>query len=165
MRRRRWNAPPHDAESKDLPMQAQRFTRIILASALLIAACGGGSDNGPEQSLKALLEQIITGQGERAWDTMYPAQQAIVTREQYARCVKGLGVELDRFDIRESYEDTITVPGTDVTAETMTLVYRIELRQGDDKGTLTDTAHVIEVDGEWRWVLNDPEPFIEGRCP
>ena len=66
----------------------------------------------------------------------------------------------------ESYTDSIDlkeVPEKDATAVTVKLRYK----KGDKTQDSTETFHEIQVDGAWRWLLEQTavDKYRAGECP
>ena len=92
---------------------------------------------------------------------LHPAQQALVSKDDFTECSAMQGaVDLEVVSIKDEYEETRTLPGTDLQVETVALT--VELRSGMQ--TDTTTMHLMNVDGEWRWAVSDPAGFDPETC-
>lgn len=137
------------------------------ASALLAgAACGGGDDGpGRETASDAIVRQLkllSDGDAGALWDELHPAQQAIVPRDLYIRCADEQSIELsDIKALRERAEPSLAIAGTNLTVPATAVT--VEFTFAGTKQT--ETFHEVDVDGRWRWVLSDPEPYVRGECP
>jgi hypothetical protein len=59
-------------------------------------------------------------------------------------------------DVTDTYEETITIPGTDVSLDTVAVSVEVTARGQSEQRTM----HVIDVDGEWRWMMT-PDQLAE----
>lgn len=107
--------------------------------------------------MKAVIRQIVSNDYEHAWLSLHPAQQQLVSQEDYVRCesqspvsghlvwIKTVRVKDARFAVRGLARR--------VTGKAVTL--RIKLAD-DETGAsvvLTHTVHTVAVAGRWRWIL------------
>lgn len=138
-------------------------TLIILFTLIGISltACGGDSEDDAGDAMRVLIERLAVGQGGRAYESLHPAHQEIIDRDLYIQCVTGIGAEVDDFEVLDSYEEDYLIPGTDLRVMSTVITYRAEF---DNGRSISDTGHMIAVDGEWLYAINEPQPFIEGRC-
>lgn len=144
--------------------------RTILASTLatlvtaLAAGCGSGS--GPRaQTASEFIHQVTIqfarGQTGPLWDTLHPADQAVVSRARYMACESNEGFGLTKIRILQTYSDRVQVAGK-ATASTA-----VSLRVTADDGTTTATMHTVKVGSGWRWILSPKEyaAYAKGTCP
>jgi hypothetical protein len=144
----------------------------VLAPAVLIAAvlagCGGsgsGSTSGGGQSAADFIRQVTTrfslGQTGPLWDTLHPADQAVVSRARYMACHTSSGFDLQKFKVIQTYADTVDVAGK-ATPSTA-----VSVRVTADDGVTTATMHAIKLNGKWRWILSsaDYSAYRQGKCP
>jgi hypothetical protein len=140
----------------------------------LASGCGSGkhTDTRAEQALNQSAArfavetqaQLRRGEFRRAWRTLHPAEQRVVSTAQLASCYP-----------RNDFPGTVTfrasqaqdvkwrVPGasepTDAKAVTVTAT-----SLGRPKDTFTQ--HVVRIDGHWTWMLS--QKFFQnaknGRC-
>jgi hypothetical protein len=117
------------------------------------------------------LDYEVKGQFGRSWDELHPGQQALVPRTKYEECrdevsEQFVGVELESLRVIETYDDPIDALGVPEKTSTAVTV-EVEVTQGSDSETFTDTFHAIAVDGRWVWVLPpaDVRAFRNGVCP
>ncbi len=149
---------------------------ILLVAAVVIVACGdsdGGSNNDdgavtlpgdPADAVIQLLEYTRNDQRTRQWSILHPAHQEIATRTAYIQCPRDELV--GSTEVIEVFDETVPVPRlgevstTAVTIETSTEI------AGDEVST-RHTLHLIDLDGDWRWVLNEEalDAFDAGDCP
>jgi hypothetical protein len=132
---------------------------------MLLANCGGSDGAGPGAALKKQIGWLTSGQYGRAWDQMHPAQQALMSREQYARCAGARSIPDFEVTLKEIYDEEVQIPGTE--EKVMSKAVTVELRYGGSRDT--DTFHEFLVDGQWRWTASwtdaDVEAIRDGDCP
>lgn len=147
----------------------------LIATAALVAAvatgCGGGGGGGgggtagAQQSAGDFIRQVTTqfslGQTGPLWDTLHPADQAVVTRARYMACHTSSGFELQKFKVLQTYADTVDIAGK-ATPSTA-----VSVRVTADDGVTTATMHAVRVNGKWRWILSpaDYTAYQQGKCP
>lgn len=136
-----------------------------LAALSVGVACGGGNGNGGETASEAIvrhLRLLSDGDAGALWDELHPAQQAIVPRDLYIRCAEQQSIELSNIRaLRERPEPSLSIDGTNLTVPATAVT--VEFTFAGTKQT--ETFHEVDVDGRWRWVLSDPEPYVRGECP
>jgi hypothetical protein len=129
--------------------------RRALGAALLVAAvaCGGGGDTPEVAALKRQVRLLADGHYDQLWEQLHPAQQAIIPKDAYVRCAgraaAGRTVKIDKVDGEK--DETVTVPGTSVTAASKAIT--VELVVDNQLGP--ETYHEILVDGTWRFFVTD----------
>jgi hypothetical protein len=135
---------------------------------LLAAGCGssgGSSGGGGSQSATDFITQVTTqfarGQSGPLWDTLHPADQAVVSRARYMACQSNSGFDLLKIKVLQTYADTIDVAGTSTPSTA------VSLRVSAEDGTTTATMHAIKLNGKWRWMLSpaDYVAYKSGKCP
>jgi hypothetical protein len=143
----------------------------LLATAALVAALstGCGSSNssyggGGSQSAADFIRQVTT-QFSRAqfgplWDTLHPADQAIVSRARYMAC-QGSGFDLTKFKVLQTYADTVYVAGRSTPSTA------VSVQVTSDDGLTTATMHAVTINGKWRWILSPSQysTYKQGKCP
>lgn len=146
------------------------MSRLVVAFvALSIGVSGAHASTGTAGSfLRATVIQLLHGQYDRVWSTLYPAQQKIVGLPLYTRCAKkelgALGA-LHSVKVVDQYKaiGKTTVPGTrlKVAVEAVTL----RLHYGTQSEDVTLRAS--QVDGHWRWILERraTTAYSRGACP
>ena len=150
----------------------QRPYAVALATAALLAAVssgcgggGGGGGGGGAQSAADYIRQVTTqfslGQSGPLWDTLHPADQAIVSRARYMACHSNSGFELQGFKVLQTYPDTVDITGK-ATPSTA-----VSVRVTADDGVTTATMHAVQLKGKWRWILSpaDYAAYKRGKCP
>ena len=134
----------------------------IAAGVLVVAGCGG---NSKAQSASDFVRQVTSefsrGQAGRLWDQLHPADQAVVTRSRFIACQSNQGFGLRRFQVLETYEETVPVGGKNAESTA------VSVQVTSDDGVTTATLHAVRVNGEWRWILRpaDHAAYKRGACP
>lgn len=152
-----------------MPVKTTRTRLARLAAVALVTAvatgCGSGSGSGNAKGAAGFIRTITTqfsrGQAGRLWDTLVPADQAVVTRARYTACQSNEGFELQKFKVLETYADTIDIAGK-ATPSTA-----VSVQVTSDDGLTTATMHAVSVAGAWRWILpaSDFAAYKAGKCP
>jgi hypothetical protein len=145
---------------------------VVLTTAALIAVtltgCGGSRNSGTpggQQSAADFIRKVTTqfslGQTGPLWDTLDPADQAIVSRARYMACHTTSGFDLKDFKVLQTYPDTVDIAGK-ATPSTA-----VSVRATADDGVTTATIHAVNINGKWRWILSpvDYAAYKQGKCP
>lgn len=150
---------------------APRHAAVIATVALVAAVatgCGGGGGGGTaggRQSAGDFIRQVTTqfslGQTGPLWDTLHPADQAVVSRARYMACHTSSGFDLQKFKVLQTYADTVDIAGK-ATPSTA-----VSVRVTADDGVTTATMHAVKFNGKWRWILSpaDYAAYQRGTCP
>jgi hypothetical protein len=152
-----------------------RRQAAALATAALVAAVsagcggggggGGGGTGGGGGSAGSFIRQVTTefslGQSGRLWDSLHPADQAIVSRARYTACQSNSGFDVKKFSVIETYADTVDLAGKAAPSTA------VSVRVITDDGVTTATMHAVAVNGKWRWILPgaDYAAYKQGKCP
>lgn len=149
----------------------RRHAAVLATSALVAAvvtgcgAGGGGGAKGGGQSAADFIHQVTThfslGQTGPLWDTLHPADQAIVSRARYMACHTSSGFDLKKFKVLQTYPDTVEIVGK-ATPSTA-----VSVRVTADDGVTTATMHAVSLNGKWRWILSsaDYAAYKQNKCP
>jgi hypothetical protein len=153
------------------------FALGAIALALAAPACAG-SEDAPDSPTDAgaFLEEVLTqrtnGQHARVWETLHPDHQDVASKERYVDCGDSedpTPAELTDFEVVEVYEESIVVPGgtSEILTTAVTFRATFESSLADDPIAVTDTAHAVDVGGEWRWLLSDDghQSYVDEECP
>jgi hypothetical protein len=139
---------------------------IVAAVLVATALSGCGGSNAPKtQSAADFIRQVTTqfslGQTGPLWDTLHPADQAVVSRARYMACHTSAGFELQNFTVLQTYSDPIDIAGKTTPSTAVTV------RVNSDNGVTTATIHAVSVNGKWRWILSptDYAAYKQGKCP
>ena len=98
--------------------------------------------------IRQVTTQFSLGQTGPLWDTLHPADQAIVTRARYMACHSSSGFDLKKFKVLQTYADTVDIAGK-ATPSTA-----VSVRVTSDDGVTTATMHAVKFNGKWRWILS-----------
>lgn len=150
---------------------ARNRAAALVAVALLAAvatACGssggstaGGGSKSAAGFVKDVTTQFSRGQAGRLWDTLVPADQAVVSRARYMACQTNEGFQLQSFKVLETYGDTVDVGGKSTRSTA------VSVQVTSDDGTTTATMHAVSAGGSWHWILpaSDYAAYKRGACP
>jgi hypothetical protein len=147
---------------------AWRRVAALAAAALVAAAagCGGKSGaGGGTQSAADFIGQVTTqfsrGQSGRLWNTLHPADQAVVSRARYVACQTNEGFDLQKLKVLETYAETVDIAGKSTPSTA------VSLKTTSSDGTTTATMHAVSLNGKWRWILSasDYAAYKQGKCP
>ena len=152
--------------------RAPRYVTPLIAAALLAliaSGCGNGGGGGgggnntgkAADFIRTVTTQFSRGQSGRLWDTLVPADQAVVSRARYMACQSNEGFQIQKFKVLETYADPIDVNGTTTPATA------VSVQVTSDDGLTTATMHAVRVAGKWRWILpaGDYAAYKKGTCP
>lgn len=111
--------------------------------------------DGAEVALRDQFKRLANGQYGPLWDSLHPAQQALIARSDFINCYRrqATSFKLSSLEIKSRYTEVAKVPGTDSEVETVALTASYETRAG---ATDTATFHEVDVNGSWRWAMSDP---------
>ena len=147
-------------------LAAALATAAVLA--VILTGCGGSGNGGTtrgRQSAADFIRQVTTqfslGQTGPLWDSLHPADQAVVSRARYMACHTSSGFDLQKFKVLQTYADTVDVRGK-ATPSTA-----VSVRVTADDGVTTATMHAVKLNGKWRWILSpaDYSAYKQGKCP
>ncbi|HUG14189.1 MAG TPA: hypothetical protein VMM78_04150 [Thermomicrobiales bacterium] len=140
---------------------------LFVFMACLLASCGGEVDTSDaEASVRLRLEQLSRGEYGKAWDTLHPAHQEIVSRQKFIECGRELALQRDPsvdsiiiIDARQQTKEIVWIGEVEV------IEVEVDWRTGENLRRSIDD--VIEVDSAWRWVIGEPalRAFQSGVCP
>jgi hypothetical protein len=146
------------------------YSLALVAAAIALGASGCGSGGGSTPSgnsknatdfIRSVTTQFSRGQSGRLWDTLIPADKAVVSRHRYMSCAGNEGFDLQKFKVLEAYADTIDVGGK------ATAAMAVSVQVTSDDGITTATMHAVSVGGTWHWILpaSDYAAYKQGKCP
>jgi hypothetical protein len=143
-----------------------KLTAVIVTSVLLAACSGGGSDATPPETPAAATSTIVdpetfiddyyeiavNGQFGKVWDTLHPAQQALVSRGAYMDCQQSTTPAPTDVKVKviDTFPEPVDIPGTDLVAVPATAL-TLEITYGGS--SVRRTVHLVDVDGQWRTLL------------
>lgn len=140
---------------------------------LVLAGCGGDGDDetavpttttekpdpgDPGEAAEERFRSYSRGQWQRVYALIHPAQQEILSEDEFVACMDARPPvpAIDEFEVLETFDETVTVPGTEERAESTAVTFRADA----DGETVEDTMHLIDVDGEWRFYLSTPQDCL-----
>ncbi len=174
-------------------MTVRKLGACVLLAALALGACGGKSNGTAStnttpkdtptaptaataptataptaptaagEAFKQFSTYITDGQYQRAYAVVHPEQQKLFTAEQYEACLEAReagSVEITSISIKETFPERFTITGTSIQVDSTAITAELDTNQG----TLTDTAHAVNVDGQWRFIVSDTQEIIDGSC-
>ena len=145
-----------------------RLRALIVAGALLVAACGNTDpDAGATDALKRQLGYMDREQWRQLYDELHPAQQAFIPFELFERCYRErlAGHAVRAGTVRESFREETRISGTDQTAPSTAITMQFAVVGPGGTEVATATFRQVRVDGRWRWTLADASPYQRGTCP
>jgi hypothetical protein len=168
---------------------------LIVLALCLCAGCGGSKSSAPATQettapgatttaptqpdqdaadfYKQIVNQNFVGQYGRVWDTLHPFHQSVVSRSRFVDCQSrdsNSGTyTLDKTEVLDQYDEPVRIPGQPKDVPSRAVTMRLTISGGDlaKPQTLTQTAHAVAVDGQWRWILKpaDYRAYKGHRCP
>jgi hypothetical protein len=118
------------------------------------------SDDAAVAALRALLAEQDRSQFRLAWESLHPAQQALIAQDVYASCqakfTAGLHSDITVIGTRH---ETVLIPGTQTTGPAVGITVKGTLSRGSATVAGTATLHEYYVDGRWRWTVSDPAKY------
>jgi hypothetical protein len=149
----------------------QRLT-VVIFLLVCLAGCRGGSsstaDREARQATTNLLNQVQQAQYGSVWESMHPAQQAIVPREQLVACGERFGPAFEGFEIGDVSAEDVT-PEEVGAIKAQVVSVNFDLTDEFDNGLATPIDRrfrFVKVDDTWRWLLGSGElaVFRDGNC-
>jgi hypothetical protein len=135
---------------------------IILSFALVGCLFGGDAGDAAKERF------VATSKGEyaKAWESLHDDQQAIVSKEKFVECGEegeaGRAPEIEDVKVLDENVEEKEIAEVGVVESH---VIELEWRQGED--VRRGFFDMIDVDGDWKWVLGEDaiEAFRTGECP
>ncbi len=145
---------------------------ILLVAGMLMACGGGASESGdelpsdPGEAMMQIDEYALDDQWGRVWEHLHPAHQEIAARDDFISCSDTTASPLISSKVIEVFDETLGVPRIG-EAETKAITIERSMGKGDDEISRRETSHLIDVDGAWRWMLDNDsiDSFTAGECP
>lgn len=138
---------------------------LVLAFAAGCGSSGSGGSGAGAPSASDFISQVTTqfsrGQAGPLWDTLHPADQAVVSRARYMACQSNEGFDLSKIKVLQTYADTVDLAGKQTPSTA------VSVKVTADDGITTATMHAVKIDGKWRWILSpaDYASYAKGKCP
>ena len=147
------------------------FLAVVLIA--VVTACGGAAGeetdalpSDPGEAMLQIDEYALDDQWARLWEHLHPAHQEIAARNDFISCGDTAAAPLISARVIEVFDETLDVARIGET-ETKAVTVERSMGRGDDEITQRETSHLIDVDGAWRWMLNNDsiDSFAAGDCP
>ncbi len=134
----------------------------VIAAAVVIDRFDVDIGDSPEGSAAREQLQLATqGRHEERWERLHPDHQITVPVDLFATCAEFEGD--GSVDILASFgNDDSFIPRVGIV-DARVVIYTV-----DGGGTTnTDFVEMVQVDGEWRWTLDESDlnQYVAGRCP
>jgi hypothetical protein len=157
-----------------------QWKAIVQASLVMIVAATGNppaSSANPAQPARAgrfmteIVREKLEGDYGRAWESLHPAHQGVVSRDAYVACESLVPSPGDLVGIRATrvFSERIRVAGASRRIRSRAVRVRVSVVP---TGLLvpmvvSQTFHAIAVRGRWTWILSADqyEYYSAGTCP
>lgn len=136
---------------------------LVVAFGAVSAACG--TDPAASAFVERRWKQLGRGEYAQAWETLHPAQQAIVTRDAFVACgQQASALEVAAVTILNETDAQADVPEIGPTS-VRSVELRLRFKGSGDTRTTTD--QLLKVNNDWRWVMSQRaiDAFKNGECP
>lgn len=138
--------------------------RYIILVAVLLAACGGGSEESAGDAAKRQFQYLADAQHGRRWESLHPAHQAVASRDAFIECgdESDNGFQIEDIKIKETFAERQFVPELG-EVDTMQVTASVRVNGLN----VTDTYTEVAVDGQWRWTTTKDalDAYRKGECP
>lgn len=134
----------------------------VVTAAVLIDRFDVDIGDSPEGSAAREQLQLATqGRHEERWDLLHPDHQIAVPIDLFVTCAEFEGD--GSIDILASFGNDGSFIRRIGIVDSRVVIYTIEGRGT----TNTDFVEMVQLDGEWRWTLEDSDlnQYEAGRCP
>jgi hypothetical protein len=134
---------------------------VLLAGAAVVVSGNSVASAAPPNKvgafMKGVVRQIVTNDYEHAWQSLHPAQQQLVPKDDYVRCElqSPIAGRLAWIKVVRVTNARFAVGGLAGRVAGKAVALRIKLVD-DDSGAsvvVAHTAHAVAVAGRWRWIL------------
>ena len=144
--------------------EAATVATLVLAFAAGCGSNGGGSGTRSQSAsdfIRQVTSQFSRGQAGPLWDTLHPADQAVVSRARYMACQSNEGFDLTSIKVLQTYADTVDIAGKPTPSTA------VSIKVTTDDGITTATMHAVDLGASWRWILTpaDYTSYAKGKCP
>jgi len=131
---------------------------LVVAAALLVTASGAASVTKPATLARSVVVEWTTGSPERAWQTMHPAEQRIVTRAHFAYCVRvGRGQRLYPTRVKVLKVTPVKISRAEIPQRSGWSVRLLEMqRTGGSWERNPWRMQVVRTPHGLRWLLDKP---------
>jgi hypothetical protein len=133
-----------------------------------LAGCGGEVDPATTPAGRAqvrVLEDLYNGRLTRAYASLHPDHQRLVSESRFAECARGVVDRggLDSIEVLDVFDEKVRIPGL---GQRKTKAVRVRVTSSDGESD-TFVDHEVKVGSRWRWVLNEAaiRAYRAGKCP
>jgi hypothetical protein len=116
----------------------------------------------PVVFLEGVVRQIAGNHYARAWQTLAPAQQRLVSEREYVRCESASPIpgRLTSLEVVRAFDEPVAVPGASATVSAKAVTFRLEITDAAlrESVVVTHTVHAVPAGTRWAWIL-PPERF------
>ena len=146
---------------------ALALTALVVGSfsGIALATPGSGAVAHPAPSPRSAgrfllteVEQKVSGDWARAWQSLYPVHQRIAPRDAFIRCetATGFPAPLESIHVTHVQATPVDVAGLILPVPGVAVTVAAELRWYGprDPITFTHTFHLVPVQGHWTWILS-----------
>lgn len=154
-----------DKRESNRPRHRRPLLALVALSVVL--ACGADEEGGrPEDALEAQFELLNDGRFADLYEELHPLHQSMFDRRQFVACYETLfgGIEAEVQRIERVAEVDYDVPATNEIVAATEITFEFATGAGDSAVTVSDTAHLAQADGRWRWFLAEPDRLTTGLC-
>jgi len=146
-------------------IRATMYLVMTMVGFGLLSGCLVGGEDA-EDAAKARLQATSQGEYAEVWESLHPNQQAVVTKEKFVECGEaGAAARSPEIEDLEVLSESVVEKEIPEVGIVESHVVALQWLQGED--TRGDDFDMVEVDGEWTWVLSAEvlESFRAGECP
>lgn len=147
-----------------------RWLLVLILLGSLPGCRGGPTPSADERAAREVIATLLTNvQASRydaAWETLHPAHQALVSREQVVACGTRFGPAFDGFTIeRASLQDVVPDAVGPTKAWVVTVTFHL-LPAFQATTPVDRTFWVVHTESGWHWLLGTGElgVFQQGHC-
>jgi hypothetical protein len=119
--------------------------------------------------MTGLLRQIARNDYDRAWTTLHPSHQRIVTRAEYVRCETESPIpgRLASVNVLGVSDEQVLLAGTPEMVDGKAIRLRLTFSGLDQPLVVMHTGHAVAVGDRWTWILPQARfaEYEAGRCP
>jgi len=112
-----------------------------------------------------IVDEELHGMWARQWTQLHPGHQALITRDQYVACSRGLGTNIgdEVLTVRSVAQAPIDVRNV---PQRMSALVTLTMRRPGSSDAVTLHVHAVAVAGHWTWILGERflDALAQGRC-
>lgn len=143
-----------------------RALAVLIAAGALTGVANAVSST-PATFARAVILQWTNGSPETAWASLHPAHQKVVSRGQFAHCVRAnQGERVGRIRVRIGGWRKVTIARSEIPQRTGWSVRLVVTQQnGGVKDRETRRLEVVRVADGFRWLLDKRSFDLYRRAP